>query len=354
MNNLTSCDSILSLSSTLAWLYQYSIANAHELEFLFPRYTLPTMEETLHYNQLVLMNQRNTLSSSINKIIRQLVYFIINFLGKNRQIYQTVLPIIQEVINREIYYRNKGYVVFFHAQKSGFYILDQASYHSIKYPFTPACKRNFTRYPLAADRALHELRMDINSDQEPGPGSRLISVNYSIFGNFSLDDLGESTLSFFINNTNLFSKPAHFISSIDFHTSDMDEQNRRRDILKQMILDEQERRRKDRLPGRLLLIAIPCDKIDEFVYNSRQVGSLYHVDTPLVSEFLFQTYLSSSKQSFYTINTAQARILDLCFTSYGKNSGIIIESFDAIPEDEKILIEQQLASIFPPPSLPIF
>ena len=340
MDQSNPCTSILSLSSTLAWLYQYDQATPLELSSLFPGYTLPKLDEPITYNQCVLMTRRDVLSSTINKIVRQLVYFlVITVLGRSREKYDQVVSIVQEAIDKEIYYRTKGYVVFFHAQKSGFYILDQASYRSNNHPFTPACKKSSSNYPLAPDRALYELQMNINSDQDPSYGARLISVNYSIFGNFSFDDLGESSQSFLINNTSLFIKPANLVSLIDVP-------DQSKHILEQMLIEEQDRRYKDRLPGRLLLIAIPCDKIDEFVYNSRQVGSLYRVKTPKVSQFLSSTYLSPQKQSFNEINLAQARILDLCFTEYGKKQGIIIESFDAIPNDEKVMINQQLAMLF--------
>ena len=334
------------ITSTLAWLYQYSLMTDMEstkYEF-YTHDQLPRIKPAFiyHYLEKVVPKRLFELDPTIAKLVSHAVNLHLDsccyFKQVPRQnILDNVTTLVRQAMQKELQYRQKGYITFFHAQSTGFAIIEQAYYllTSRSFLFDKGCY--FIDGADALFKAIDDLNMLENRDHDLEIIRRIIPVNYSLFGNFGRLNEPESTLAILISNENIVVKPTSLIKYI---TSDPAQAA----IIQHLLDYDAKQRSQDYLPGQLILIAIPIDLLDNFVYNSLSFGRLpsFRGETNIpVSDFLTD-YLSPLKQDFLKYNRAQARVVDLCFTDYGKQKGVILENLNLIPDAEKLYIDREL------------
>lgn len=238
----------------------------------------------------------------------------------------SIYNIIVKSLQLEKQLTNSNKTILYHAQNLTFDILDLAmKYASRRYLiqsdihisdeniikashisrygiFSRKYITNSKNYLNLFDK-LQDMRLLSNdiSDDDESIRSRLISVNYSIFGNYGPNGIGESTLNYLIHNYNQ-SFAEEYIGDIPFVTTE--ECEKIKDIMELYNKYNEEQRR----PGRIIIFAVSNDKIDNIAYNAGAGGA---PSSPLkISEFIYKI-INSNDITLDKINTNQARIVDV-------------------------------------------
>jgi hypothetical protein len=285
-----------------------------------------------------------------------------------------VKKMMQTAIQKEIEFKRRGLVTFYHAQDNIFWL-----YHTV---VKIAAKReekrirnnnslsktekrellskvrsktidgfrvgcfvdwNDPKVPrLAADRAeqMGFIDQDTNSifdrpkvtDHEKPIGRRLVSVNYSIFGNHVLEST-ESTYDYILSNISITDVRGLW-DDIPYITED------ECDWLADTFYRKFKKEIGNNEPGLLSLISIPCGQVDNFVYNSIPHGN-FNKYLPHKASELLKIYtgpvnwdslwgINGGSLKFKELHLTQARITDMCYETYGRNLGIQITMIDTI------------------------
>lgn len=176
-------------------------------------------------------------------------------------------------------------------------------------------------------------------DHDTNIRKRVLSVNYSLFGSSSDIDQGESTIEFLFSSRSQHVSFEEILDTFDFLTL-----SEKQMLEKEITSSQAYKILTDDIIGNLILISIPCDKIEKYVYNSAPYG--FVTATEIVS--MIKRYLSVNHWGdfFYDIyDNSQARIVDLCYEKYGRADGIQITTIESIPANLRKNIQNIIYSI---------
>jgi Skp family chaperone for outer membrane proteins len=290
----------------------------------------------------------------------------------------SVQRMIRTAIEKEIEMKKKGLVTFFHAQVNIFWLFHAVVKIAAKREekrikndssMTKSEKRNALsdvrsktidgfrigcfinwddrKVPRDAESRARQMgfkNLDPRRPVQPGqPGQiddhdqsvrkRLVSVNYSIFGNFGVEK-GESTYNYIMENKSVMNV-RWLWDDIPYISED------EKDWLNDDFMKRYRKEVVGKAPGLLSLISIPCGQIDNFVYNSLPYGNFnlefgVHKASEMLQMYTssdawdYQIVFGGSPITFRDFHDAQARVTDMCYETYGRNLGIQLTTIDAI------------------------
>lgn len=194
---------------------------------------------------------------------------------------EDVFKIIKKIYHQEIELLKNDKIVFYHGQTSSHGLLNyvfkissqRANIKNKNSKYYLYWNENCETNNSAIERAI-EMGTELEDffDAMPNFSSRLLSVNYSLFGNHRLWQVGESSLHYFIYNysQNYASDYVNFIPHIN--------EEEKKSIL--LLFKELESKRKEHY-GRLISFIFPKNKIDNYLYNSLVDGKMSSIKKSL-------------------------------------------------------------------------
>jgi hypothetical protein len=388
---------------TLAWVYQFFNVNIDKIYGVYQHKLLPNKQINIKLIRTnVEQKYKNKYGLDLKIRYEDILYYTAN--GHNQLIERVVdllldellatdeiKAVIMQVLKRESEHRRNGKIVFYHGQSIMFwlhsYIMKKAALRQLENikkdttmtpeqkktmatqinnmvlgGFLPPCRVDWSS-KNAVERVSStsfENRYDLymSRKEEPGifssttggslddegPGKqiaiqRLISVNYSIFGNLNTGP--ECTYVFFSQNGNVNNIPP---PSIPFLNQDEKVKvGELRNTFKEMMKG---------YPGTLLLVAIPCEILNDLIYNSEAHGIISYTQSPMpilsayLDKELWDSYDDETEIYYSSMNEAQARIVDLCFNEISSGRGVEITRMSSIPQNVKEYLEEQTNAIF--------
>jgi hypothetical protein len=197
-------------------------------------------------------------------------------------------------------------------------------------------------------------------DRDNAQKDRLRSTNFSLFGNIGFWE--ECTLAYFIKSLSVTDYDEVLDRLIEDNYATFLNEKKNKKIKKEYL----EIRKKNselfkslkKSLGTLMLFEIPCGKVDQYVYTSYPVGIPFKVSKtpgskPELVDFEFTYDLATRKslnwekneKVFNIVNFGQARILDLCWSEFGKKDGIDISFNTFYPQKGKGSLEEYKEAI---------
>lgn len=210
---------------TFAWIHAYIMATKDEIISEIQDYE----EEELVWKLFqridpTKLNETDKLSTLLRHLVD--VQLDIVPLWNEGATLENTLKIVTTAITREAELLESGKYVFFHAQNSGFALLNFAikaatNRHLRKTTPNKETTLSEKERSTAVERAIKLGLRDI-CDDEPCLQHQLLSVNYSLFGNYGAQGIGESTLHYLVHNYSQ-TFPERFVKDIPFTTKEEQE-----------------------------------------------------------------------------------------------------------------------------------
>jgi hypothetical protein len=399
------CDEFPMITCTLAYLYNWYYFHVPEYAFLRKavdsgkwdlynskppdfRRMFERFEEKINLTRDDLVDY---VKNGRNENVEKLIHFYCSD-RKNGLYEQGLKQLVLDAIDKECDNRRKGYISFFHGQPSSFWLYNEITRHlahiqvknilndkklssdektkllNILYirlndGFKAKCLIEWDNVSKSAQQRALDMNLVYESgwdaiDSKGDIRKRLVSVNYSLFGNNNNAD--EDTMTYIADNHSSNIMGESFVKNLPF-VSEHDYDNLKlkltsSDLEKLTRLEKEFDKEKTVKYGILTIFAIPCNEIDNFVYNSRPHGKLIdgfisenNLASKLLKDYLTKDWGTHDKvndEIFEKMDSTQARITDLCYENYGANKGIRIEYADLIPVDIKEKYINSISQLF--------
>jgi hypothetical protein len=236
-----------------------------------------------------------------------------------------------DIFKREALERQKGNITFVHARNGMFKIMNSVLSLITNQDtlFVQKCvlKQKSPKKAREKYKEIYDALPDYDSnsnnytpDHIKFIRERLISTNLSLLNN--IFNIGESSFFWFIDAQGSMGNIRMFLSDKIKNESLLIKLG---NLVSEIYFSRSELRN---IGHTIMMISIPQDKLDEYVFSSNYGGRI-NIKYKDLNQYL-KKYLGKRLwgNDFATIYSTQFRIMDLCYYKYGKNDGIEIFEFE--------------------------